>query len=145
MKIGEDGDSLVGINDVNSNIVPKESCFSKQKKILIISTLVTLFIIILIIVIIFIPKSKNKKNDEEEPYEPHFEGDILGIIECIHEIRQTNDYTLILGDKFDKNSIFDIQIEGKSIINLNQLEKKMLLLYFMKILLWIICLKIYLL
>ena len=61
MKIGEDGDSLVGINDVNSNIVPKESCFSKQKKILIISTLVTLFIIILIIVINSSPNLKIKK------------------------------------------------------------------------------------
>ena len=111
----EDEGSLVGLNDVNSNIAPKESCFSKQKNILILSGIFTLFILIVIIIIVLIAKSEDKKSGEEEPYIPHFEGDILGKIECIHEIEQTSVYTLILGDKFDKNSIFDIQIEGKSI------------------------------
>ena len=114
----EEKGSLVGINDDNSSTASKESCFSKQKKIIIVSSFIALFILIIIIVIVFIPKfgdKKDDKDDKEEPYEPHFEGDILGKIECIHKIERINDYVLILGDKFEQNSIFDIQIEGKSV------------------------------
>jgi hypothetical protein len=61
----EDEGSLVGLNDVNSTIVPKESCFSKQKNILIVSAFIVLFILILVIVIILIPKSEDKKMEKK--------------------------------------------------------------------------------
>ena len=43
---------LVGLNDINSNIVPKETLSEKQKKILILTTCLILCLVILIIIIL---------------------------------------------------------------------------------------------
>ena len=112
----EDEGSLVGLNDVNSNIVPKQSCFSKQKNIIIVAGLLVLFFVVLIIVIILIPKSSgNESGSEEEPVPPPIDGEIVGKIECIHDVQSVNDYTLILSDNYEKNDLFDLQIGGKSV------------------------------
>ena len=100
----EDENSLVGMNDVNSNIVPKETLSDKQKKILILTTCLIIFLIILIIIILILTKKKNNNKKK-----------LTGIIECIYDIDSENDFTNLLNDKFNPPSGINLIIEGNSV------------------------------
>ena len=93
------------VNDFSSSNLGEK--FPKiQKKYLIIGAILLFFIIIFAILIIFLitnEKSENKQN-------------IIGQINCIYknEIHSLEEIK-ILGDNFEKNSIFEIYIDGKKI------------------------------
>ena len=113
----EEYDDLIGINDANSNIIEKEPFFTKKKKLIILAA--CLLLVVLVIIIIIIVKTGNGEKEEpesqERPETPEFPGEIIGKIECRFDIDTTNDYTNLLSDQYIKSSVFDLQINGKSV------------------------------
>ena len=82
----DDENSLVGLNDVNSNILPKETFSEKMKKIIILISSLFLFLVILVIIILVNAKPKNKNDNKSK---------LIGKIECIYYIDSTKEFTNI--------------------------------------------------
>ena len=103
--MNEEG-SVVALNDVNSNLVPKESFYQKNKKLVITFFIsIGVLIIVAILAIISVVLNKNSKDQEAS----------LGDIICVFNIKKINENIKILGDDYIKNSNFKIFIDGKEI------------------------------
>ena len=101
----EEGQELI-INDANSSILGKKKILSKSNLLIIlVASLILVGILVLIILITLYPK-KNKKYIES-----------IGRIECIYDIDIVNKTINILNEQFSLPSIFDIQIEGQTILS----------------------------
>ena len=114
--IEEEG-PILGINDVNSDIVQKQSCFEKQKKIILISIgilLLILIFIIIIIIIVNIDKDKNNNSDSNNDDNNNVKNRKIGKIECIYDIDTTNEFINILNEEFSQQSDIELEIEGNS-------------------------------
>ena len=99
--------SVVGLNDINSDLIPKESFFKRNKKlviIFIISIIILIFFIILAIIMVFSKKDSSKKTSENF-------GDII----CIFNVKSEKESTKILGGDFEKKSEFQIIIDETEI------------------------------
>ena len=111
--IEEEG-PILGINDVNSDIVQKQSCFEKQKKIILISIGILLLILILIIIIIIIvntDKDKNNNSNSNNDDNNNVKNRKIGKIECIYDIDTTTEFINILNEEFSQQSDIKLEIE----------------------------------
>ena len=106
--MNEEG-SVVGLNDVNSDLIPKESFFKKNKK-LVLSFIISIVILIIVIIVamisIFLKDDLNKNSNNTNKI-----GDII----CVFNIKSELELTKILGDDFKKSSEFKIVINEKEI------------------------------
>lgn len=93
--------------DFSSNIsgLPKNK-ISWKKLIIIGAVSIVLIVAIIIIIVILTSSSSSEKSQNYET---------LGIINCTYAIQSTSVETKILGDEFQKDSKFDIFIDGENI------------------------------
>ena len=82
----------------------------QKKKLFIIGAILTaLFIIMLITIIIVIASSSKNSKDESQTLPT------IGEINCVFYVESNNRNTILLGNDFQKNSDFDIFIDGNKI------------------------------
>ena len=108
----------------------------QKKKLFIIGAILTaLFIIMLITIIIVIASSSKNSNDESQTLPT------IGEINCVFYVESNNRNTILLGNDFQKNSDFDIFIDGNKIKYTK--EYRFDSTNYITILIWIICLKMF--
>ena len=82
----------------------------QKKKLFIIGGILTaLFIIILVIIIVVIASGSKGSNDDNQTLPS------IGEIICVYYVESSNKNTILLGNDFQKNSDFDIFIDGTKI------------------------------
>ena len=94
-----------------SLINPKKEKLKKKTIIMGVVSLISILILLLIIIIIII-SSKTKNGNENENEIPK---KVIGLINCVYDIQTTKTEINILSEEYNKDSNFDIFIEGKKI------------------------------
>ena len=113
-------DQVVGLNDVDSEILGRKGTCSKQK-LIIISLLGLSFVIILIIAILIIISARNSEKEGKEGKDKKDEDipiiDIpkKGTIKCIYNIENISLKTQIIGEQYESVTIMEILIDGNKI------------------------------
>ena len=97
--------------EINSEItgLNKGEKGAKKKKLIIGLSISAIFIIVLVIILILVfSNSRDSKNDSENdiPNTP-----IIGEINLVYDIQTITENTILFGNKFTKNSDFDIYID----------------------------------
>ena len=99
----------INTNELNSELtgLNKGEKEKKLKQLIIYTSSGTLILIILIVLIIVLTQSKDSDSDSDS------KKNIIGEINCIYDIRSFK--TKLFGDEFEKDSNFDIYIDGRII------------------------------
>jgi len=105
-------DEPITKNDINSELtgLNKGEKEKRRKQIIIGAAVGGIFFILIIIMIIIIIIAKSDSNDSEEE-----KTEAIGEINCIYDIQTSIKSTLLLGNDFQKNSEFDIYVDGTKI------------------------------
>ena len=89
--------------------------FSKWEKYLIIGIILAIVFIISIVIIIVLATGSQSNDDNDKKSESEEVKDKIGEIYCIYEINSINNPVSLLGNEYNKNSDFDIYINGELI------------------------------
>ena len=101
------GSELTGFNKGEKEERKKQIMFT------IIGTII--FIILCILVIILVSNTESNKSKDKNDEEEDVKKIIVGEINCIYDIGSSSQNTALLGKEFNKNSEFDIYVDGKII------------------------------
>ena len=79
----------------------------QKKKLLIIGAILSALFIVILVTIIIVFASRSKESNDDSQTLPS-----IGEINCVYYVESKNKNTILLGNDFQKNSDFDIFIDG---------------------------------